>query len=101
VNTVEDIRRKLRGIVALLEDSAASDAERANAEALKARLEKRLAHESAPACDWTDAVFRFGRRFQKVAKSTVPPSQVSSPSKIGFRLGRAVGQGLRKWRSSE
>jgi hypothetical protein len=43
--SVFEIHRKLRGIAAVLLDSAATKHEKANAEALKMRLEKRLGRE--------------------------------------------------------
>jgi hypothetical protein len=45
------IDRKLKALTAVLLDPAATEAEKANADALKARLEKRLSREAArPTC---------------------------------------------------
>ena len=96
MNAVEAIHRKLRGLGAVLQDSAATEHERANAEALKARLEKKLRQEGVPEGDWTDIVFRLGRTVQGIKKSTSPPSSIPDSSKVAFRLGRALRQGLKK-----
>ena len=50
--SVEEIHRKLRGIAAVLLDPAATDHEKANAEALKIRLEKRLEWEAITEGRW-------------------------------------------------
>ena len=44
----EAIHRKLRAIAAVLLDPAATEHERANAEALKLRLERQLRQEATP-----------------------------------------------------
>ncbi len=98
---VEAMHRKLRGVVAVLEDPAATDHERENAAALKARLEEKLKQEGAPSGDWTDMAFRLGRKVHAVKKSAIPPSPTASSTKIAFRLGRAVGQSLKKWRATQ
>jgi hypothetical protein len=97
---VEAIHRKLRGLGAVVKDAAATEHERANAKALKTVLEKKLAQEGVPAGDWTDVVFRFGRTVREIKTATSPPPSTSSTSKIAFRLGRALRQGLKKWRST-
>ncbi len=43
-------------------DAGATENERANAGALKARLEEWLKEAGVPAGDWTDLLFRLGRR---------------------------------------
>jgi hypothetical protein len=95
---VNAIHRKLRGLVAVLHDSAVTEHEKANARALKARLEKKLRQEGAPKGDWTDVVFRAGQTVHKLKNSTAPTA-ASGPPKLAFRLGKALGQGLKKWRS--
>lgn len=100
MSAVEAMHRKLRGVVAVLRDSAATEHERENAAALKARLEEKLKREGAPSGDWTDIAFRLGRKVHAVKKSTSPASPNGNSSRIAFQLGRAVGQGLKKWRAS-
>jgi len=97
---VEAIHRKLRGLVAVLQDPAVTEHEKANAKALKLRLEKQLRQAGVPAGDWTDIAFRVGRTVQELKKSTSPSASTSGSSKIAFRLGKALGQSLKKWRSN-
>ncbi|MGH7032850.1 MAG: hypothetical protein ACREFL_03885 [Stellaceae bacterium] len=97
---VDATHRKLRGVVAMLMDSGATEHERENAAMLKARLEKRLEQQGAPNGDWTDIVFRLGRKVHEIKKSASPLSAAGDSTKIAVRFGRAVGQGLRKWRAS-
>jgi hypothetical protein len=96
----EAIHRKLRGLAAVLKDTAATEHERANAEAIKTRLEKKLVEDGVAKGDWTEVVFRLGRAAQGVKKATSPPASSSGTSKIAFRLGRALAEGLKKWRST-
>jgi hypothetical protein len=97
---VDAIRRKLRGLGAVVKDAAATEHERANAEALKTVLERKLGQEGVPAGDWTDVMFRFGRTIREIKTATPLPPSSSSTSKIAFRLGRALRQGLKKGRST-
>jgi hypothetical protein len=97
---VEAIHRKLRGLGAVVKDAAATEHERANARALKTVLEKKLGQEGVPTGDWTEVAFRFGRTLREMRTATSPPSAISGTSKIAFRLGRALRQGLKKWRST-
>jgi hypothetical protein len=97
---VEAIHRKLRSLGAVLKDAAATEHERANAEALKTRLEKKLTEEGVPRGDWTDIMFRFGRTVKEIKQATSPPPSLSGTSKIAFRLGRTLGESLKKWRST-
>ena len=60
-NSVESVRRKLRALSAVAQDSGATEHERANAAALRARLKQRLKDAGAPAGDWSDHAFRLGR----------------------------------------
>jgi hypothetical protein len=100
MKSVEAIRRKLRGLRAVVKDAAATAPERANAKVLKMVLEKKLEQEGVPTGDWTDVAFRFGRTVRKIKTATSPPPPISGTSKIAFRLGRALRQGLQKWRST-
>jgi hypothetical protein len=86
------IDRKLRALTAVFLDPAATEAEKANADTLKARLEKRLSQEAAPEARWTDVMFRLGRRVKEMR---------SLPSKgdwtdHAFRLGRMFRRGVKK-----
>jgi hypothetical protein len=83
----EAIRRKLRGLRAVLLDPAATGPERANAEALKVRLEKQLTEEATPEGKWADMVFRLGRR---VKEMTSQPSPKGDWTDHAFRLGRML-----------
>jgi hypothetical protein len=100
MSRVEAIHRKLRGLVAVLHDSAVTEHEKANASALKAKLEKKLRQEGVPKGDWTDVAFRAGQTVHTLKKSTAPPAAMNGPPKLAFRLGKALGQGLKKWRST-
>jgi len=97
---VEAIHRKLRSLGAVLKDTAATEHERANAEAIKTRLEKKLVEDGVAKEDWTDVVFRLGRAVQEIKKAKSPPASSSGTSKIAFRLGRTLADGLKKWRST-
>jgi hypothetical protein len=100
MNPVEAIHRKLRGLGAVIKDAAATEHERATAQSLKTALEMKLGQAGVPAGDWTDLAFRLGRTVREIKTATAPPPSVSGASRIAFRLGRAFGQGLKKWRSS-
>ena len=97
---VEALHRKLQRLGALLKDPSVTEHERANAEALKTRLEARLTKAGVPKGDWTDVLFRLGRTVQEMQKTTAPPPTSSGTSRIAFRLGRGLREGLKKWRSS-
>ena len=97
------LRRKLRALAAVAGDPGATAAERANAEALKKRLEDRLraAKTRAPAGDWTDHAFRLGRLANEV-RQAVSPASGPAANKADWtdnarRLGKAFRRGSRKW----
>jgi len=96
----EAIRRKLRALTAVVSDSGATEHERANAQALKARLSERLSDAGAPAGNWTDRIFRLGR----LTRDLKNPAPLKSPNgdwtDNAFRLGSAFRKGKR-WLSSE
>jgi hypothetical protein len=69
ISSVEALRRKLRAVVAVAQDPAATNHERANAKALIARLQHRLREAGLPAGDWTDNVFRLGKALRRGYKS--------------------------------
>jgi hypothetical protein len=97
---VDPIHRKLRGLAAVVKDAAATEHEQANATALKTALEKKLGEAGVPIGHWTDLAFRFGRMVREIKTATSPSPPISGTSKIAFRLGRALRQGLKKWRST-
>jgi hypothetical protein len=99
MNPVEALHRRLQRLGAVLRDPSVTEHERANAEALKTRLEARLTKAGVPKGDWTDVLFRLGRTVQEMKKTTAPPRSSSGAAKIAFRLGRTLREGLKKWRS--
>lgn len=85
------LRRKLRSLVAVVQDTGATEHERANAQRLKAGLKAKLKEEGVPEGDWSDAVFRFGRALRSAKNATrPPPSLKGGTAKAAFRLGRAL-----------
>jgi hypothetical protein len=97
--SVEAIRRKLRAITAIVKDGGATEHEKANAAALKTRMERRLREAGAPAGDWTDDVFRLGRLAGGVAKSISPASSKGDWTSSAHQLGKALRRGYKKWLS--
>lgn len=79
------IHRKLRRLAAMFADPAATEHEKANAKALKERLEKQLAQETKPDEAWTGIMFRLGQGFKEM---TSPPSPKSDWTNRAFQLGR-------------
>jgi hypothetical protein len=98
------IRRKLRAIAAVLSDSAATASERANAQALKLRLQERLAQQATSQGTsmqgiWTGIMFRFGRgvrQVKEIKQSTSPPAPKGDWTDNAFRLGRMFRNGFKK-----
>src|SRR4029078_2657418 len=66
------LRRHLKALTAVARDSGATEAERANAAALRRRMEQRLDDAGAPAGDWTDNAFRLGRMAKEIKKTRAP-----------------------------
>ena len=99
IGSVASIRRKLRAVAAVIADPAATEHERANAQALKARLERRLREAGAPAGDWTDTAFRLGRWAQELKQSSSPASPKGDWTDNAHRLGKALRQGYKRWSS--
>jgi hypothetical protein len=98
--TAAAIHRKLRAIAAVLLDPAATENERANAQALKLRLQKRLGQEATAASEgtWTGILFRLGRgvrQIKQIKRSTSPPAPKGDWTDNAFRLGRMF-RGLKK-----
>jgi hypothetical protein len=93
----DGVRRKLRGLIAVIHDAGATEHERATAQKLKAGLTAKLEEEGVPAGDWSDAVFRFGRVLRRAKTSTAPPPSLDgAAAKTAFRLGRALRQVTKK-----
>ena len=101
MTTVDSVRRKLRALGAVLEDSGITEHERANALALKANLEKKLKKEGVPNGDWTDVAFRLGQTLDHLKKVTAPPAcMTGTSSRAAFRVGKVLGKAFKKWDSS-
>jgi len=99
VGSVAALRRKLRAIASIAADPGATASERENAEALKSRLQQRLREAGAPAGDWTDQAFRFGR-WARAIRTTASPAQTDADwTDHARRLGKAVRRGYKKWSS--
>jgi hypothetical protein len=94
--SVAALRRKLRALGAVTRDSGAAGPEKANAAALKKRLEQRLREAGAPAGDWTDHAFRLGRRIKAVRKFGSPATAEADWTDHAHRLGKAVRRGYKK-----
>jgi hypothetical protein len=99
VGSVAGLRRKLRAVTAVVEDSAATEHEKANAKALKSHLQHRLRQAGSPMGDWTDNVFRLGRWAKEVGKSTSPASPKGDWTDNAHRLGKALRRGYKTWLS--
>jgi hypothetical protein len=97
IGSVADLRRKLRALSALAQNAGATEHEKANAEALKARLRQRLKEAGEPAGDWTDNAFRFGRRVKQLKEAVSPESPKGDWTDNAFRLGKALRRGYKKW----
>jgi hypothetical protein len=92
-NATEALRRKLRALSAVLLDPAATEPERANAEGLKVRLEKRLAEEATAERKWTDIMFRLGRGVKGITSQPAPKGDWTDHA---FRLGRMLRKGFKR-----
>jgi predicted trehalose synthase len=99
IGSVGALRRKLRALASVAEDAGATAPEKANAQALKKRLEQRLREAGAPAGDWTDNAFRLGRWAKEMRKSTSPAAPKGDWTDNAHRLGKAVRRGYKKWLS--
>src|SRR5271154_2454594 len=86
---LDALRRKLQALAAIARDGAATDAEKANAATLKARLERQLRKAGAPAGDWSDTAFRFGRLVKDLGKSPTPAATKGDWTDHAHRLGKA------------
>jgi hypothetical protein len=97
--SVGALRRKLRALAAVAEDAGATASERANAAALKQRLERRLRETGAPAGDWTDSAFRLGRWTKGLRQPASAADAKGDWTDNVHRLGKAVRRGYKKWLS--
>jgi hypothetical protein len=97
IGSVADIRRKLRALAALSENAGATEHERAAAAALITRLQEQLKRAGVPAGDWSDKVFRLGRRVKELKERTAPPAPKGDWTDNAFRLGKALRRGYKKW----
>src|SRR5689334_18122640 len=92
-------RRKLQGLSAVAKNPAATASERANAETLKKVMEQRLRDAGAPAGDWSDGAFRFGRWLRDMRTSTAPASPKGNWTDHVHRLGKATRRTYKKLKS--
>jgi len=99
IGSVGSVRRKLRGVAAVIADPGATEHERANAQTLKARLERRLREAGAPAGDWSDNAFRLGRWAKELRRASSPASPKGDWTDNAHRLGKALRQGYKRWLS--
>src|SRR5215469_4499576 len=99
IGSVASIRRKLRAVAAIIGDPAATEHEKANAQALKGRLERRLRDAGAPAGDWTDNAFRLGRLAKELKQASAPASPKGDWTDNAHRLGKALRHGYKRWLS--
>lgn len=96
---LEAARRKVRALAALAADAGATEHERANARALKSRLAQQLKDAGALSGDWTDTLFRFGRRVKQIKDDTAPASAKGDWTDSAHRLGKALRRGWKRWSS--
>jgi hypothetical protein len=99
VGSVASVRRKLRAVAAVIADPAATEHEKGNAQAVKARLERRLREAGAPAGDWTDHAFRLGKWAKELSQSSSPTSPKEDWTDNAHRLGKALRRGYKRWSS--
>ena len=83
----------------MVEDPAATAAEKVNAEALKKRLERRLREAGAPAGDWTDKAFRLGRWAKEIRRPASPVPTEGDWTDHARQLGKAARRAYKKWSS--
>ncbi len=94
---IERLRRKLRAVSAIAADPAATPHEKANAKALKARLQRQLDKAGVPAGDWTDTVFRLGKWANDWRRAIAPTSPKGDWTDHAHRLGKALRRGYKSW----
>jgi hypothetical protein len=99
IGSVASIRRKLAAVAAVIADPAATEHERANAQVLRRRLERRLREAGAPAGNWTDNAFRLGKWAKELKQTSSPQSPKGDWTDNAHRLGKALRQGYKRWSS--
>jgi hypothetical protein len=92
----EALARKLRAIASVLLDPAATEHEKANARALRDRLERRLARVGGGSrSKAVNLMFRLGRAVREVKQSGEHQAPKGDWTDHAFRLGRFL-RGLKK-----
>jgi hypothetical protein len=99
VGSVASVRRKLAAVAAVIADPAATENERANAQTLKTRLERRLREAGAPIGDWTDNAFRLGKWAKDLKQASSPAAPKGDWTDNAHRLGKALRRGYKRWSS--
>jgi hypothetical protein len=104
IRSVAALRRKVRGLAAVVADPAATVPEKENAAALKKRLEQRLRETGAPAGDWTDKAFRLGRWAKEIRRPASPAQGEREKGEGEWtdqarRLGKVARRAYKKWSS--
>ena len=97
IGSIASIRRKLRAVAAIIADPAATEHEKANAQALKARLERRLREAGAPAGAWTDNAFRLGKWAKELRQAASPASPKGDWTDNAHLMGKALRRGYKRW----
>jgi len=97
IGSIASIRRKLRAVAAIIADPAATEHEKANAQALRARLERRLREAGAPAGDWTDNAFRLGKWAKELRQAASPASPKGDWTDNAHLMGKALRRGYKRW----
>jgi hypothetical protein len=94
---VAAIHRKLRALAAILDDSATTENERANARVLRQRLLQQLPQDIKAAGAWSGFMFRLGRgvrQVQELNDSSAPPAPKGDWTDHVYRLGKILRKGL-------
>ena len=99
MRSMEAIRRKLRGVTAVLEDKGITQHEKANAEAVRKRLEQQLREVTPRTGDWTDNAFRVGKWTREIKKAISPAAPKRDWPDQVFRLGKAIRRSYKSWLS--
>jgi hypothetical protein len=97
--SLDAARRKLRALSAMAEDPGASKQERATAQALKARVQRRLNEAGAPAGDWTDYAFRLGNWTKNIGRPASPGPTTEGWTDTAGEAGRALRRSYKRWLS--
>ena len=98
--SIEAVRRKLRAVTAVVEDTSATEHERANAESVKKRLEQQLRDAGVPTGDWTDNAFQLGQWTKDIMECLSSSQPKGHRIDHLFRLGKVMRRGYKRWFSS-